>query len=96
MNAIEQVLLALLAAASGDTTTARELVARAQLHARASARRERQIVQIAALVIAGQCERAEGLSREHALEFPGDAELLACVSGQPSQPPFRAETEEPQ
>ena len=92
MTAIEHALLALIAAASGDAATAQEHVARAQRYARATARRERQIVQIAALVIAGQLERAEGLSREHAVEFPSDTELLAHVSGQPSKRPFRAQT----
>jgi hypothetical protein len=80
MTAIEHALLALIAAASGDAATAHEHLDRAQRYARATARRERQIVQIAALVIAGQLERAEGLSREHAVEFPSDTELLAHVS----------------
>ena len=94
MTAIQQALLALIAAAGGDAVTAQEHVARAQRDARAAARRERQIVEIAALVIAGQRERAEGLSREHAVEFPGDTELLAHVSGPPSQRPFRGQTDE--
>jgi hypothetical protein len=80
MSAIEQALLAVIAAAGGDDATAEEHLHCAQRYARATARRERQIVQIAALVIAGQLERAEGLSREHAVEFPGDSELLAHVS----------------
>jgi hypothetical protein len=92
MTAIEHALLALIAAASGDAATAQEHVAHAQRDARATARRERQIVQIASLVIAGQTERAEGLSRQHAVDFPGDTELLAHVSGQPSQLPVRAQT----
>ena len=90
MTAIEHALLALIAAASGDAKTAQEHVARAQGYARATARRERQIVQIATLVVAGQLARAEGLSREHAAEFPDDSELLAHVSEQPSQHPFES------
>jgi hypothetical protein len=83
MNAIEHALFAVMAADRGDTTTALEQLSQAQRHARTTARRERQIVEIAALVIAGQCERAAGLTLEHAVEFPDDAELLARVAGEP-------------
>ena len=44
-----------------------------------TARRERQVVEIAALVVAGDQERAAGLALEHIVEFPDDAELLARV-----------------
>lgn len=80
MNATEYALLAVLAADSGDTTTALAHISRAQRLARMTARRERQIVQIAALVVAGRWERAAGLSLEHAAEFPDDAELLARIA----------------
>jgi hypothetical protein len=80
MNAIEHALLAVMAADSGDTTTAREQLARAQRHARTTARRERQIVQIAALIVSGGRERAAGLTLEHTAEFPDDAEILARVA----------------
>lgn len=46
-----------------------------------STRRERQVVQIAALIQAGQRERATGLTLEHATEFPDDLGLLARVAG---------------
>jgi acyl-CoA reductase-like NAD-dependent aldehyde dehydrogenase len=81
MNAIEHALLAVRAADNGDTTTAREQLSWAQRHARTTARRERQIVQIAALVVGGAHERAAGLSLEHAAQFPDDAELLHRVTG---------------
>jgi hypothetical protein len=81
MNAIEHALLAVIAAESGDPRTALEQLSRAQRYARTTARRERQIVQIAALVIAGKRERAAGLTLEHAVDFPEDAELLARVAG---------------
>jgi hypothetical protein len=84
MNAIEYALFAILAANSGDTTTALEQISCAQRHAPTTARRERQIVQIAALVVTGQRERAAGLALEHVVQFPGDAELLTRVAGQPS------------
>ena len=80
MNAIEQALLALIAAKRGDQAAAQGHISRAQRHARANARRERQVVEIAALVVAGDGERAAGLSLEHTAEFPGDAELLTRVA----------------
>ena len=83
MNAIEHALLAVIAANGGDTTTALEELSRAQCHARKTARRERQIVQIATLFVTGGRERAAGLTLEHAAEFPDDAELLARVSRAP-------------
>jgi hypothetical protein len=80
MNAIEHALLAVMAADTGDTTTAREQLSTAQRQARTTARRERQIVQIAALVVSGERERAAGLTLEHTAQFPDDAELLARVA----------------
>ena len=82
MNAIEHALLAVLAANEGDPAAAQAHIAHAQLHARATARRERQIVEIAALAIAGDTERAAGLTLEHTAEFPGDVDLLARVSAE--------------
>ena len=60
MNAIEHALLAVLAADSGDTTTALAHISRAQGHARSTARRERQIVEIAALVVGGRLSAPPG------------------------------------
>jgi len=80
MNAIEHALLAVMAADSGETATALEQLAHAQRYARATARRERQIVQIAALVVEGRRDRAAGLTLEHTAEFPDDAELLTRVA----------------
>ncbi len=81
MNAIEHALLAVLAADRGDTTTAVEQLACAQRSTRTTARRERQIVQIASLIVSGPAERAAGLTLEHAAEFPDDAELLDLIAG---------------
>jgi hypothetical protein len=81
MNAIDHALLAVLAANSGDMTTAEEQLSRAQRDARTTARRERQIVQIAALVVAGRRERAAGLTLEHTAQFPGDVDLMARIAG---------------
>ena len=80
MDPISHALLALMAAGDGDTATAEAHVATAQREARASARRDRQIVEIAALAVAGHLDRAAGLALEHAVEFPDDASLLADVS----------------
>ena len=77
VSAIEHVLLAATAARDGDSVAALAHIAIAQQQARTTARRERQVVEIAALVVAGDRSRAAGLAREHTTEFPGDAELLA-------------------
>jgi hypothetical protein len=74
--AIEHALLAVIAAHEGDGDDAVDHITRAQQQTRATARRERQIVEIAAVVVAGEHERAVGLALEHAVEFPDDAELL--------------------
>ena len=78
-NAIEHALLAIMAASGGDRATADAHLCRAQVDARASARRDRQIVEVAALVVAGNGARAAGLALEHAAEFPDDADLMARV-----------------
>ena len=77
---IEQALLAVMAADGGDCATAQAHISCAQQDTRARARRERQIVEIAALAVAGDRTRAAGLALEHTAEFPGDAELLARVA----------------
>src|SRR5262245_41845728 len=50
------------------------------LPARMAARRHRQVVEIAGLMIAGNIERAEGLALVHESEFPQDAQLLDCIT----------------
>ena len=80
MSAIEHALLAVLAADGGDTVTAQGHIARAQQQTRTTARRERQVVEIAALAVAGQALRAAGLALEHTSEFPSDAELLTRLA----------------
>ena len=82
MNAIEHALLAVMAANGGDSAAAQGHISRARQYARAAARRERQIVEIAALVIAGRGERAAGLTLEHTAEFPDDVDLLARAAGE--------------
>jgi hypothetical protein len=81
MNAIEHALLAVMAANGGEPALAQDHLSDAKRHARATARRERQIVEIAALVIDGAAVRAAGLALEHTAEFPEDADLLARISG---------------
>ena len=53
MSAIEHALLAVMAADDGDAATAEGHISSAQRYARITARRDRQIVEIAALVVAG-------------------------------------------
>jgi hypothetical protein len=79
-SAIEDALLAVLAAHGGDDVTAADHIAHAQQQTRTTARRERQLVEIAALVVTGDRDRAGGLALEHVVQFPDDAELLARVS----------------
>ncbi len=80
MNPIADALLAVMASSAGAETEARNHLATAQRHARASARRHRQVVEIATLVVAGARERAEGLAAIHAAEFPDDTEVLDCIT----------------
>jgi hypothetical protein len=69
-----------MAARRGDTTAAAGHISRAQEQSRTTARRARQVVEIAALVVAGDGPRAAGLVLEHTVEFADDTELLALVS----------------
>ena len=85
MHPIIEALLAILAAEEGDMAAGQAHLATAQRHLRRAARRDRQIVEIAALAVAGHRERAAGLALEHTTEFPDDADLLARVSA-PSRP----------
>jgi len=78
--AIEHALLAVLAARGGDKVTAADHIAHAHQQTRRTARRERQLVEIAALIVTGDKDRAGGLALEHVAEFHDDAELLARVS----------------
>jgi hypothetical protein len=80
MDPISHALLALMAAGDGDAAAAEDHLETAQRQARTSARRDRQIVEIAALVVAGRRARAAGLAVEHTAQFPGDAALLASVT----------------
>jgi hypothetical protein len=80
MSAIEHALLAVLAADGGDTVSAPEHIARAQQHTRTTARRDRQVVEIAALAVKGHMTRVAGLALEHTREFPTDAELLTRLA----------------
>ena len=86
MNAITYALLAVIARAAGDQSVAEENLRAAQRHSRAVARSERQLVEIASLIVAGEAERARGLSFEHSSEFPGDEVVLASLFNPPSAP----------
>ena len=80
MTAIAHALLAISAADDGDRAEALAHIATAQRHSRTTARRHRQVVEIAALVVAEQRERAGGLALIHTAEFPDDTKLLARVT----------------
>jgi hypothetical protein len=81
MNAIAHALLAVMAMNDGDNAAAQTHISSAQRHARSTARRDRQIVEIATLAVAGDRLRAAGLALEHTAEFPDDTDLLARVAG---------------
>ena len=55
--------------------------------ARATARRQRQLDEIAALVAAGRGERASGLALVHVAEFPDDHDLLGPLAAPPVDAP---------
>jgi len=78
--AIEHALLAVLAARGGDDRTAAAHIDDARRHTSGAARRERHVVEIAALVVAGELGRAAGLALEHESEFPEDTALLARIA----------------
>ena len=80
MSGIEQALMAVMAARGGDPLAAGDHISAAQQQTATAPRRERQVVEIAALVVAGRRERAAGLALEHVAEFPADGELLAGVA----------------
>ena len=80
MAAITYALLAIAAADNGDAAGALAHLATAQRHSRATARRVRQVLEIAALVVAEHRERASGLALMHAAEFPADADTLAAIT----------------
>jgi hypothetical protein len=81
MSATEHALLAVLAREAGQAATAEQHIATAKRETRAKARRDRQLVEIAALVVRGDGVRAAGLALEHTVEFPDDAILLSQLTG---------------
>ena len=90
MDAIEHALLAVMAADAGDTAAAQTHISTARQQSRTTARRHRQVVEIATLIISGHRTRAAGLALIHTAEFPDDCELLARVtSSHESQPEER-------
>jgi len=81
MTSTERALLAILALDAGDPDAAERHLSVAQRETRTTARRDRQVVEIAALVVRGDRTRAAGLALEHAVEFPADGPLLEQLHG---------------
>ncbi len=82
MDPIARALLAVDAALAGEAERAAEHLAaarRAISSPTSGGRRARQVVEIAATVVAGRRVRAAGLALVHAAEFPDDADRLAAV-----------------
>lgn len=80
MDPIADALLAVMASRAGDPDGAQVHLAAAQRHSRSAVRRQRQLIEIASLVVAGTRERAGGLALVHAAEFPRDTDLLARMT----------------
>jgi uncharacterized membrane protein len=78
-SAVAYALLAVLAVEAGDHLLAEGHLRTAFRHGRATARRERQLVEIAALIVNGERDRAKDLSFEHESDFPDDTELLSSL-----------------
>ena len=77
MTAITYALLAITADDDGDHTKALVHIAKAHQLSRPTARRIRQVLEIATLVVNDNPKRATGLATMHVAEFPDDANLLA-------------------
>ena len=80
VTAIDYALLAITTAEGGDQTQALVHMATAQQHSRATARRVRQVLEIAALVVTERRKRALDLAAIHTVEFPDDADLLERIT----------------
>lgn len=80
MNPIDDAIRAVQASIRGDRNAAHRHLDAAQQHSQAAARRHRQLVEIAGLVVACAYERAEGLALVHVGEFSEDADLLARIT----------------
>jgi hypothetical protein len=77
---ITAAVLAVLAARDRDFAGARAHLHDARTVARTRARRERQILEIAASIVDGDRARAIGLSLEHQASFPGDAGVVRRIT----------------
>ncbi len=87
MDPIADALLAVLASKAGDTRGALEHLETARHNARTAARRHRQLVEIASLLVAGADDRADGLAVLHRTEFDEDTLLVARMTASWGAPP---------
>jgi len=78
---IAAALLAVIASVEGDAAAAERHLLAAREQSRSAVRRQRQILEIAKLVVEGTSERADGLALVHIAEFPYDTELLDRMTG---------------
>jgi hypothetical protein len=79
-------------------TAANSHLAMARQQSQREARRHRQIIEIAELVVSGADERAAGLALMHGAEFPEDEDLLDRITTQRAStdeldPPRRSDRE---
>ena len=80
MDPIADALLAVMASIAGDTTGALDTSRPLSTHVRTAARRHRQVVEIAGLLVAGADDRADGLAVLHRTEFDEDTLLVARMT----------------
>ena len=71
----------MVSARQGDSTGAAEHLRAAPAVGRSRTRRDRQLLQIAALIVAGDMQRAAGLALEHVAAFPHDADVAIGLDG---------------
>ena len=76
MDPIEDALLAVRACIAGEPREAEQHLEAARQHCCAAARRHRQLVEIAGLVIAGAHDRARGLALVHVADYPHDRAVV--------------------
>jgi hypothetical protein len=81
MSAVVHAVLAVAAKHAGDVDAAEEHLDCARRLSTAMARRERQLVELAALIVDDEWDRACDLSFEHGAQFADDRDLLAGLLG---------------
>jgi hypothetical protein len=80
MTTIAEAVSALARDRRSDSVAAPDPSSPAGRVPRPTPRRDRQVIEIATLLAAGDRARATGLALEHVVEFPHDADLLTGLT----------------